>query len=90
MCLLNSGWPRNFVARHDDGIIRRLTVSRNNGGIFMLNKLLFFRNWHPLGRKLAILILVKISILWVFFRIAPIQKQTITPTALSQKLVHHD
>jgi len=56
----------------------------------VLSKLLFFQNWHPLGRKLAILILAKIIILWVFFRLAPVQKQTITPTALSQKLVNHD
>lgn len=56
----------------------------------MLNKLLFYRNWHPLGRKLAVLILAKIAILWAFFRIAPMQKHAVTSTLLSQKLVNHD
>ena len=65
-------------------------VKSKNDFLDVLRKLLFFQRWHPLGRKLAVLILAKVVILWVFFRIAPVQKQTITPALLEQKLIHHD
>lgn len=39
-------------------------------------------NIHPLAKKIAILVIAKVAILWIFFKIIPVEKIRLNPTKI--------
>lgn len=64
-----------------------LCSSSVTGCIFRINLLKFFCvtmaiNIHPLAKKIAILVIVKVTVLWIFFKIIPIEKIRLNTTKI--------
>ena len=49
----------------------------------------FLNSWNPLGKKLVLLVIVKIIVLSVFVKFSPAKKVRVTPQIAAQKMLSH-
>lgn len=49
---------------------------------------MMIKKFHPLAKKIAILVIVKVTVLWVFFKIIPVEKIRLNTTMVANHFLN--